>query len=195
MKIPLEHYYFEVNKIKRPSSDDLSFLFKQLIVSLYEKFNQKVVILIDEYDKPIINHLGKGDKELQVAIQNRDILENFFGVLKGVNVVDIIQFVFVTGVSRFSKVSIFSKWNNLQHITMRGEFADFLGYREEEVRIYFKDYLEDLAKEYKLTLDEVMEKLKFYYDGYRFSESNNVRVFNPVSIRNTINILLEEKKI
>ncbi len=184
--------YFEINKIKRPSLDDLSFLFKQLIVSLYQKFNQKVVILIDEYDKPIIDHLGKGDKELQVAIQNRDMLENFFGVLKGANVVDIIQFVFVTGVSRFSKVSIFSKWNNLQDITMRGEFADFLGYREEEVRIYFKDYLEDLAKVYKLTLDEVMEKLKFYYDGYRFSESNNVRVFNPVSIRNTINILLEE---
>ncbi|GAB6163620.1 hypothetical protein JCM12298_27800 [Desulfothermus naphthae] len=153
------------------------------------------MILIDEYDKPIINHLGKGDKELQVAIQNRDMLENFFGVLKGANVVDIIQFVFVTGVSRFSKVSIFSKWNNLQDITMRGEFADFLGYREEEVKIYFKDYLEDLAKVYQLTLDKAMKKLKFYYDGYRFSESNNVRVFNPVSIRNTINILLEEKKI
>ncbi len=183
-------YYFEVNKIKRPSLNDLSFLFKKLIVSLYQKFNQKVVILIDEYDKPIIDHLGKGDKELQVAIQNRDMLENFFGVLKGANVVDIIQFVFVTGVSRFSKVSIFSKWNNLQDITMRGEFADFLGYREEEVRIYFKDYLEDLAKEYKLTLDEVMKKLKFYYDGYRFSESNNVRVFNPVSIM----YCLQEKK-
>ncbi len=183
-------YYFEVNKIKRPSSDDLSFLFKQLIVSLYQKFNQKVVILIDEYDKPIIDHLGKGDKELQVAIQNRDILENFFGVLKGANVVDIIQFVFVTGVSRFSKVSIFSKWNNLQDITMRGEFADFLGYTEKEVRIYFKDYLEELANEYKLTLDGAMEKLKFYYDGYRFSDSNDVRVFNPVSIM----YCLQEKK-
>jgi len=178
----LNYYYFEVNKVEKPSSEDLSFFFKQLIVSLHQKFNQKVVILIDEYDKPIIEYLGKGEEGLRIAIQNRDILQDFFGVLKGANVVDIIQFVFVTGVSRFSKVSIFSKWNNLQDITMRGEFADFLGYTEEEVKNYFKDYVEELAKEYDLTEGEIIEKLKFYYDGYRFSESNDVRVFNPVSI-------------
>ena len=177
----LNYYYFEVNKPEKPSSEDLSFLFKQLIVSLHQTFNQKVVILIDEYDKPIIEHLGKGEEGLRIAIQNRDILQDFFGVLKGANVVDIIQFVFVTGVSRFSKVSIFSNWNNLQDITMRGEFADFLGYTEEEVKNYFKDYVEELAKEYDLTEGEIIEKLKFYYDGYRFSKKD-VRVFNPISI-------------
>ena len=182
--------YFIANQLIYPESKSLALWIKHLILGLYKKFNQKVVILIDEYDKPIIEHLGKGEEGLKIAIQNRDILQDFFGVLKGANVVDIIEFVFVTGVSRFSKVSIFSKWNNLQDITMRGEFADFLGYTEKEVSIYFKDYLDDLAKEYKLTLDEAMEKLKFYYDGYRFSESNNVRVFNPVSIM----YCLQEKK-
>ncbi|WP_457572503.1 PD-(D/E)XK nuclease domain-containing protein, partial [Desulfovulcanus sp.] len=144
------------------------------------------VILIDEYDKPIIDHLGKGDKELQIGIQNRDILQDFFGVLKESSIVDIIQFVFVTGVSRFSKVSIFSKWNNLQDISMRGEFADFLGYTENEVKTYFMDYLQELAREYEVTVDEIMERLKFYYDGYRFSKKN-VRVFNPVSIMYCLN--------
>ena len=174
--------YFIANQLTHPESESLALWFKHLILGLYKKFNQKVVILIDEYDKPIIEYLGKGEEGLRIAIQNRDILQDFFGVLKGANVVDIIQFVFVTGVSRFSKVSIFSKWNNLQDITMRGEFADFLGYTEEEVKNYFKDYVEELAKEYDLTEGEIIEKLKFYYDGYRFSESNDVRVFNPVSI-------------
>jgi len=173
--------YFISNELNPPDSQSIAFWFKHIILALYKKFDQKVVILIDEYDKPIIEHLGKGSEELKIAIQNRNILEDFFGVLKSTNVVDIIQFVFVTGVYRFSKVSIFSQWNNLQDITMRKEFADFLGYTKEEVNIYFKEYLEELAKEYSLGLDKIIEKLKSYYDGYRFSKKE-IRVFNPVSI-------------
>ncbi len=170
---------FPIGKLRYAS---INSLFIELIQAIYKKTNSNVVFLIDEYDKPIIDHLGKGNNELQIAIKNRDILENFLGVLKGANVVDIIQLVFVTGVSRFSKVSIFSKWNNLQDITMRAEFADFLGYTEEELKRYFQDYLEELAIEYNVSMDVIVERLKCYYDGYRFSESSKAQVFNPVSI-------------
>jgi hypothetical protein len=137
------------------------------------------VILIDEYDKPIIDHLGKN--EIETAKENRDILESLFGVLKGANVVDIIQFVFVTGVSRFSKVSIFSKWNNLNDLTMNGFYSDFLGYTEEEIKTYFEEYLYEFCDEYGMDIEECLEKLRYHYNGYRFTRKN-IKVFNPVSI-------------
>ncbi|MFQ5630462.1 MAG: AAA family ATPase [bacterium] len=89
---------------------DLSPLkFVELILELAEKYQQKIVVLVDEYDKPIITHLGKGEKELQTARENCTVLKKFFGVLKEVNVSANLRFVFITGVSKFSRVSIFSE--------------------------------------------------------------------------------------
>ena len=73
--------------------------------------------------------------KIKIAKENREILESLFGALKSADLVDIIQFIFVTGVSRFSKVSIFSKWNNLKDITINASYADFLGYTEDEIKI------------------------------------------------------------
>ena len=162
--------------------DLLSSLFAELILWLFKKYSQKVVILIDEYDKPIIDHLGFGEERLKIAEQNREVLKRFFGVLKGDEVVDALQFVFVTGVSRFTKVSIFSEWNNLQDITLDSAFADFLGYSEEEIKTYFSDYLTSLSQKHGLSLKECLKKMAYWYNGYRFSLEKEVRIYNPISV-------------
>ncbi|MDY0363009.1 MAG: AAA family ATPase [Desulforegulaceae bacterium] len=158
-------------------------LFLNLLTALYEKYNENLVILVDEYDKPIIDHLAKD--EIKIAIQNREILESFFGTLKGANVVDKLEFIFVTGVSRFSKVSIFSKWNNLTDITMSGEYSDFLGYSEDEIKEYFDEYLYEFCEEMGISIEECLDKLKYYYNGYRFSKKD-IKVFNPISLMNCL---------
>jgi len=134
-----------------------------------------VIILIDEYDKPILDHLGLGKERLKIAYENREILKSFFGVLKEGNIVDIIRFVFVTGVSRFTKISISSEWNNLQDISMDKRYADFLGYSEDEIVKYFHDYLEKLCKDKGLSMDECIERVRYWYNGYRFSVESDAQ--------------------
>jgi hypothetical protein len=158
-------------------------LFLRLIKKLYRKYKKSVVILVDEYDKPIIDHLGEGEERFEIAKANRDVLKRFFGVLKGANVVDILKFVFVTGVSAFTKVSIFSEWNNLIEITASPKYADFLGYTEEEIEEYFGDYLDSFCERNGFkTREECMERIRYWYNGYRFSPERDVKVYNPVSI-------------
>jgi hypothetical protein len=107
--------------------------FANLILSLNRKTDMPVVVLVDEYDKPIIDHLGKGEPGLRIARANRDILKSFLGTLKGGEVSAVLRFVFVTGVARFSRVSLFSELNNLDDISMSRWYADMLGYTEAEI--------------------------------------------------------------
>lgn len=168
---------FDVNMEGSPT-----LAFAGLLIKLSEKFNRKTAILIDEYDKPIIDHLGLGKERLNIAEENRDILRNFFGVLKDEEVVNAVKFTFVTGVSRFTKVSIFSGWNNLIDITMNREYAGFLGYTEEEVEKYFDDYLEMFCREKGFDRDRCMEMIRYWYDGYRFSLESDTKVYSPISL-------------
>ena len=174
--------FAKIHELKLDKDDLLKDIFLNLLTALYEKYNEKLVILVDEYDKPIIDHLAKD--EIKIAKQNREILESFFGTLKGANVVDNIKFIFVTGVSRFSKVSIFSKWNNLTDITMSEKYSDFLGYSEDEIKEYFDEYLYEFCEEKKMSIEECLDKLKYYYNGYRFCEDREITVFNPISLMN-----------
>ncbi|MCP4688536.1 MAG: AAA family ATPase, partial [Desulfobacterales bacterium] len=155
--------------------------FTELILSLQDKTGMPVVILVDEYDKPIIDHLGKGENRLDAARRNRDILKNFLGVLKGSEVSSCLRLVFITGVSRFSRVSIFSDLNNLDDITMNDWYADMLGYTSEEMERYFKDHMARFAAHLGVSAPALREKLARRYDGYRFSD-RDVRVYNPFSI-------------
>jgi hypothetical protein len=155
--------------------------FQSLILSLYRKTGRPVVILIDEYDKPIIDHLGKGDSGLDIARANRDILKSFLGTLKGADVASHTRFVFITGVSKFSRVSIFSDLNNLIDITMDDRYAAMLGYTEEELSKDFGWHLQRLHERLKVSLSQVVEQLRGYYDGYRFSEAA-IQVYNPFSL-------------
>ena len=150
--------------------------FKELIEKLSKKLNTKVVILIDEYDKPIIDHIT----DLKTASGNRAVLREFYSVIKGCD--EYINFVFITGVSKFSKVSIFSGLNNLKDITLRKEFATIMGITQEELEKYFEGYINVLAETDNIKRAELMKKIKFWYDGYSWDGVN--RLYNPFSILN-----------
>ena len=131
-------------------------------------------ILLDEYDKPILGNITNPDV---TAI--RDTLADFYSPLKAE--MDHERFVLVTGVSKFSHVSLFSKLNNLTDITMDVDYAGMLGFTEDEVRECFADRIEEAAKNKGIATDELMGMLLAWYDGYRFSTAN-IHVCNPVSI-------------
>lgn len=160
--------------------------FAELLIKLAEQSGQPVVVLIDEYDKPLLDHLGKGEAGLTIARANRDILRSFFGVLKSANVADITRFVFLTGISRFSRVSVFSALNNLNDISMHYAYATLLGYTDSELHVYFELYLQRLAETLKLSEEMTLQALAQYYDGYRFS-SQPLKVYNPFSVLSAFN--------
>lgn len=155
--------------------------FNELMLALSDQTGMPVVVLIDEYDKPIIDHLGKGEAAMEVAKANRDILKSFLGTLKGGEVSSRIRFVFITGVSKFSRVSIFSDLNNLIDIGMAPNFAAMLGYTREELTAYFSGHIKRMGTEHGLDERDTLARLGHHYDGYRFSK-NPVQVFNPFSI-------------
>ncbi|RME57277.1 AAA family ATPase, partial [Candidatus Parcubacteria bacterium] len=155
--------------------------FSELIIGLARKYNQSVVVLIDEYDQPLISHLGKGEQELEIAKQNREVLRDFFGVLKGGNVNDVLEFVFLTGISKFSQVSIFSELNNLNDLTMHPQYGEILGYTQEEVERYFPEYIQRMAQTTNQTPQNVLNGLREWYNGYRFTRQE-IQVYNPFSI-------------
>ena len=161
--------------------------FSELINNLYAKYQKEVAVLIDEYDKAILDHIGPGEDRKKIAYANRDVLKEFFGVLKGDDVVDKLKFVFVTGVSRFTKVSIFSEWNNLNDLTFNKKFAEFLGYTQEELEQYFGEYIQVFCVENNIKYEEAIEQLKHWYNGYRFSLKQDVRVYNPISVMSAFN--------
>ena len=156
-------------------------LFKKVIVSLSDSFSSEVVCLIDEYDRPIINHIGLGGDRLKIAKDNREILKEFYGVLKESHVTDRTKFVLLTGVSKFSRVSVFSELNNLSDITMDRRYAEILGITEDELDRVFLPYLKRIAEEQGVSYKTAREKLKAYYNGYRFSR-RDVLVYNPFSL-------------
>jgi hypothetical protein len=134
----------------------------------------KVVILVDEYDKPLLGHLGQ---PTVTAIQS--LLKQFYAVIKTTESHQ--RFVLITGVSKFTKVSIFSDLNNLTDLTMDPRTATLLGYTQEELESAFPDYIERLAGTIGKTHAETLEELRIWYNGYRFEE-NAPTVYNPVSV-------------
>ncbi|GAK61720.1 AAA-ATPase [Candidatus Vecturithrix granuli] len=161
--------------------------FTELILGLSQQTGMSVAVLIDEYDKPIIDHLGKGPQEFTIAKANRDVLKRFFGVLKDVTIAPKLQFIFLTGVTRFSKVSIFSELNNLDDISMHDAYAALLGYTQEELERYFTPYIRQLSEHLNWSEEQVLAKLAEQYNGYRFAESE-IKVYNPCSILKCLNL-------
>jgi len=119
------------------------------------------------------------------GIENRDVLKKFFGVLKEADVSARLRFVFITGVSKFSKVSLFSELNNLEDLSMQSEYADLLGYTDDELVNSFRDYLPALAAENGLSAEECLADLRTWYNGYRFSR-RETKGYNPFSILNVL---------
>lgn len=148
--------------------------FANLARSLAEMHDGKVVLLIDEYDKPITDNL----LDIETAIEIRDTLRNFYGTIKGLDAYW--RFVFITGISKFSKVGIFSMMNNLTDITMHPLYGTALGLTEEEIRENLQEYLDRFALQEGISSDALLDKMCLMYDGFRFS-ANPQRVYNPFS--------------
>ena len=132
------------------------------------------VMLVDEYDKPLLGTLNTPE-----VIKFRDALKSFYSVIKTKE--SLMRFTFITGISKFSKVSIFSDLNNLIDISMSAQFATLLGYTHDEVKKFFPDWIENLAKTLGVSADDAFDEIVKWYDGYRFEE-NSEPVINPVSL-------------
>ena len=150
--------------------------FINLIADLHKKSGEKVVILVDEYDKPIIEYIN----EPEHAEENRMILRNFYGVIKACS--EMLRFVFITGISRFSKLSIFSELNNLTDISMNRNFAAICGFTKEDLDKYFSEYKDAACEELEISRVELDEKIRFWYDGYKFD--GRTHIYNPFSMLN-----------
>lgn len=152
--------------------------FQKLIETAYRQTGRQVVILIDEYDKPIVDNLGN---ETLVEAFRRE-LQGFYSVMKAKD--EYIRFGFLTGVTKIGKVSVFSGLNNLNDISMDAGYYDICGISEVDLRKYFDSSVEELAEACGLTKDECYAKLAQMYDGYHFCEDSN-GMYNPFSLLNT----------
>ena len=152
---------------------DAASKFDELITKLSKI--DKVVILIDEYDKPLLDNINN----IQERENIKNTLKSFYSIIKAAE--ENIRFVFMTGVSKFSKVSVFSELNNLDDLTMNSKYCTALGFTEEEVEKYFEERIAEIADERGKTKEKITERMKELYNGYRFSE-NKTTVYNPVSL-------------
>ena len=161
------------------NGQSLAIRFKNVIEEAYEQEERKrrCVILVDEYDKPLLETVG--NREL--VEHNKAVFKGFFSNLKSED--EYIQFVFITGVTKFSKVSIFSDLNNLRDISMTSDFSGICGITEEEIKDNFMPEIEELADEQGISVDECLGMLKTHYDGYHFHQAGK-GVYNPFSLLN-----------
>ena len=166
---------WEYNESKRPSVN-----LSEAIDYFYQKDNIGPVILIDEYDDPVAKTLHK----VELAEQIRTELSGIYAVFKDNS--DKIRFLYITGVSKFTKLSIFSCLSSLNDISFDTDYAALYGYTEEELTDNFEEHLRVKAERMKLDYEAFREKLKFWFNGYRFARVNSETVYNPVSISLTL---------
>ncbi|MBC7473291.1 MAG: ATP-binding protein [Candidatus Sericytochromatia bacterium] len=172
------------NKIKnigldykiRLKSKDYKTAFQELIIKLSKI--DKVVILIDEYDKPIVEYI----EDSEIRNKMKDIIKDFYLVLKECD--RYIKFAFLIGVSKFSKISLFSGLNNLIDLTLDPEYSTMLGYTQIELEYYFDDRIKLLAEKQNISVKDAKEDLKRWYNGYSWDGLNFV--YNPFSILNVL---------
>jgi len=149
--------------------------YEQKFRELLEHLPDKAIILIDEYDKPILNFIT----DLQKAEKAKNILKGFYTIIKGSDAH--IRFAFLTGVTKFAKISVFSGLNNLTDLTMESDYAAICGYTEKELDKYFTEYIKKIATARKMSLTDLKDKIKLWYNGFRFSTAN-ILVYNPISV-------------
>ena len=160
-----------------PSERSFSLRFAGIIERACKQAGQRVVILVDEYDKPMLQAIG--NEKLQK--QFRDTLKPFYGALKIMD--GYIKFAFLTGVTKFGKVSVFSDLNNLDDISMRKDYVEICGVSDQELHENLDIELHEFAETQGLSYDKLCTKLKEYYDGYHFTH-NSIGIYNPFSLLN-----------
>jgi hypothetical protein len=151
----------------------LSYNFRKLIEQLHLSTGQPAVVLVDEYDKPITDHLSNPE----VMQTNRETLHDFYQVLKAAD--EHIRFIFLTGVSKFSGVSVFSALNNPDDITLDDQYASICGYTQEELESNFTEYIAATAQKLSMSRETLLDEIRTWYNGY--SWDGETPVYNPFS--------------
>ena len=154
-----------------PGSD----IFRNVIANTYKKYNQKVVVLVDEYDSPYVEFVNDPDMALKV----RNVLRNYYVQIKANE--KYLRFVFITGISKFARFGVFSVLNNTVDISLMPEYGEMCGYTEDEILQYFPEYLDDTAKEMEMSTTELIDKMRYYYNGFCFDYDALTRLYNPFS--------------
>ena len=172
---------------KDPDFSNIGRRFAYVLKRAHEKYGRRAVVLIDEYDKPILDVLDttyaidvNGERRSLEDV-NRNILRGWYSVFKEAD--EHLQFVLLTGVTKFSQVSVFSGFNQPEDISMHRDFETLCGITEEELYHYFAEPIAEMAEEYECTIDEMKALLKKQYDGYHFSK-RLTDIYNPFSILN-----------
>ena len=175
------HSFLEENEkrlgVSPGNTEEVHLRLKDLIINLHEKTGKQVVVLIDEYDAPLLDVVHEDKNLPQLRLEMR----NFFSPLKACD--PYLKFVFLTGITKFSQLSIFSELNNIRNISMEEDYGGICGITEEEMITQMSEDLEILAKHLKTTREEVLAKLKNYYDGYHFTWPSP-DIYNPFSLLN-----------
>ncbi len=160
---------------------------KYLLKEIHRQTGTRAVVLVDEYDKPLLDVMGAPYKvnyqgvEITLEEYNRDTLKSFYSAFKAAD--EHLQFVFLTGVTKFSQVSVFSGFNQPKDISMHPKYDTICGITEEEMLSYFHEPITEMAKREKCSFDFMVAKLKKQYDGYHFSDTPT-GIFNPFSLLN-----------
>lgn len=162
------------------STASLAVRFRRIVTTAYKNTGNKVAVLIDEYDSPL-QHSWKTSQHDDCTAVYRDV----FAVLKACDEYE--KLVFITGVTKFTQISLFSVLNNLTNISFLPEYAAICGVTEKEIKENFRPELERMAEANGWTLQQTHDKLKDYYDGYHFSRRNMVDIYNPYSFINALN--------
>ena len=162
-----------------PVTGDLGKRLKNIIIKCHEKYGEKAVVVLDEYDAPLLNVLHDEQRLTQV----RQLMRTLYSPLKDCD--PYLRFVFITGISKFSQLSIFSEINNLKVISMMPEYATLCGFTQQEIEENFQEGIKRLAEKEELTVEQTLDKLRQTYDGYHFA-ANSPGVYNPYSIINAL---------
>jgi len=147
----------------------------KLIVNTAKKYNQPVVFLLDEYDKPYTDFVNKP----KMAEEVRELLRSYYSQIKAND--RHISFVFITGISKFTKLGVFSTLNNISDISLNKKYGAICGLTEEEILHYFPDYLDETARELEMTTEEFFKKMKDHFNGFCFDIEGKHRLYNPYS--------------
>ncbi len=175
---------------KSPLASTLGSRFRDVIKAAHDKTGQRAVVLIDEYDKPLLDvmdldmYVTINESKITLESHNRNTLKGFYSVFKEAD--EHLQFVLLTGVTKFSQVSVFSGFNQPDDISLSARYDTLLGITEEELHTVFKEQIKEMAREYEFTEEQMKAKLKRQFDGYHFSRRLK-GVYNPFSVLRAFN--------
>jgi len=162
-------------KVKIQGNVPSNKMFGQLIEETANKYDSKVVILLDEYDKPYTDFVDN----IKMADDVRNILRDYYSQIKAND--EFVKFTFITGISKFAKFGVFSTLNTPLDISMMPEYAEICGYTEDDLIRYFPDYIEDTAKYMHISTEKLIEEMRNYYNGFCFDDDVTTRLYNPYS--------------